>query len=930
MCKKIIYLVSMFVLVFACTCDADVVIGDFEGDLGEWISNPGSGAILELGTVGATSGDSSLDLTVTNGGAYWQLQWVLPAGLVMDLTNVTTLELDVTMLVNEFADGTWSKVDKLAINSDLGWREVNVTTVFDNDTGQEIGNKDWGTWSGDSHRTITWDIGAAGYDWTGLADSAYVNIIISIMGDGIYHIDNVRLNGVDIPGLPGPEQAGKPSPANGAEDVPRTVTLSWKPGTDTQTHNFFFGSDFDDVSNATLQNHPDVTAVEGLDVNNYDIDNLDFETDYYWRVDEVSDGASTVYKGITWTFTSEPYSYKIPAANITASAISNYPGNDPNNTINESGLDPQNMDLHSQNISNMWLSGGSDTNDVWIRYDFNVPYKLHQMLVWNYNDMLFRNSGFKDVKIEYSQDGQTWEELPDIHEFAQAPGTDGYQYNTIVDFNGVSAKSVRLTALNNWGSLEQFPSGLSEVRFMYIAVRAREPQPALDSSNVPIDEILKWRAGREASAHEVYISTNEQMVTDGNSPVYEVTENSYMPSLMLGRAYYWRVDEVNNSETPAVWEGNIWNFSTREYTSIEDFEDYNNTSPFTIFETWKDGLEDTAYGGSTMGYEYEPFCEEEIVHSGEQSAPLDYDNTTFDYSLTVRTFDVAQNFSADGADMLRLYYRGRPVTFHEGSDGTIAMSGEGNDIWNTSDQFRFAYKQLSGDATIIARVDGVQNTDPWAKAGVMIRSSLSADAPNAFVLLSAAGTVAFQRRTTNAGSTAQTPASGLSAPYWVKITRTGNSFTAQRSADGNTWVNVGSAVTITMSGTVYVGLAVTSHAEDVLCAAAFSGIQMEGNITGDWTVAAIGDTDQAEGENTPDTFYVALEDSTGTQAKVFAHESAVGTGTWTEFVVPYASFTDLDTTRIKKIIIGVGDVSNPLKGKGLVYIDSISRGHTLE
>jgi hypothetical protein len=929
MCRKMTFLVSTFVLAFACTCSANVVIGDFEGDLGAWVPYPGSGAVLELGTVGATSGNASLDLTVTNSGAYWQLQWVLPEGLVLDLSNVTTLELDATMLVDNFADGTWTKVDKLAINSDLGWREVEVTTVFDNDTGQEVANKEWGTWDGDSHRTVTWDIAGAGYDLTGLADSSYVHINIAVMGNGLFHIDNIRLNGVDIPGLPGPEQAGKPNPANGADDVPRTVTLSWKPGSVAQTHNLFFGSDFNDVNNATLQSHPNVIAAEGLDVNSFEIDNLDFGTDYYWRVDEVGVVDSGVYRGPIWRFTSEPYLYRIPAANITASANSTYPGNDPNNTINESGLDPGNPDIHSQNVDDMWLSS-TDANNVWIRYDFKFLYKLQEMPVWNYNNLILKDYGFREVKIEYSEDGLTWKTLPDVPEFAQAPGTDGYQYNTVVDFNGVSAKSVRLTALDNWSSSGQSLSGLSEVRFMYLPVRAREPEPQIDSINVPLDKTLKWRAGREASAHEVYISTSEQMVIDGNSPVYEVTGNSYIPSLMLGRAYYWRVDEVNNSETPSVWESEIWNFSTREYASIDDFEDYNNSQPYTIWDTWIDGITDSVNGGSRIGHNDQPFCEEEIVQGGNQSAPLYYDNTASDYSQAVRIFDVAQNFSADGADTLRLYYRGKPVTFYEGTDGTIAMSGEGTDIWGTSDQFRFAYKQLNGDATIIARVDGVQNTDSWAKAGVMIRSSLSADASNAFVLLSAAGTVAFQRRAASAGSTVQTPASGLDAPYWVRLKRTGNSFTAQRSEDGITWINVGSAVTIPMSGTVYTGFAVTSHTADVLCAATFSGIQIEGNVTGDWTVAAIGDAEQAEGENTPDALYVALEDNTGTQAKVFAPESAVGTGIWTELVIPYASFTNVDTTRVKKIIIGAGDVSEPLKGHGLVYIDSISRGHIFE
>ncbi|MBN1972098.1 MAG: discoidin domain-containing protein [Sedimentisphaerales bacterium] len=927
MYTKAIYLISAFVLIYSCTSHADVVIGDFEGDLGTWISFPDSGAVLELGTVGTTSGNSSLNLTVI--GGYWELQWILPEGLVLDLNNVTTLELDAAMLVDNFAEGTWTKIDKLAINSDLGWREVDVTTVIDKGTGEEIASKDWGTWSGDSNRTITWDIGAVGYDWTGLTDSSYVTFSIAAMGAGVFHIDNIRLNGVDIPGWPTPEQAKKPSPAHRANDIPRSVTLSWKPGIAAQTHNLFFGSDLNDVNNATLAEHSGVIVVEGLDVNNYEIDNLDFETIYYWRVDEVTGGTSgSIYKGILWSFTSEPYSYKIPGENITASAGSSYPGNDPNNTINESGLNPENMDLHSQITSDMWLGTGIDGNNVWIRYDFNKLYKLHEMLVWNYNGAIFSDAGFKEVKIEYSDDGQTWETLPDVPEFAQAPGVEGYEYNTVVDFNEVSAQSVRLTVLSNWSGSDQFLSGLSEVRFMYIPVRAREPEPEAGTADVAVDAALSWRAGRDAAEHNVYISTNEQMVIDGNAPSQTVVESSYLAALMLGQTYYWRVDEVNNNETPDVWPGDIWNFSTREYVSIEDFEDYNDSQSYEIWNTWTDG-----YGidenGSQMGHNPPPYSESAIVQNGKKSAPLYYDNTTADYSEVTRTFDVAQNLGANGADTLKLHYRGNTVTFYEAADGSIAMSGEGTDIWGNADQFRFAYKQLTGSGSIIARVDGIQNTNATAKAGVMIRSTLNANSSNAFLLLNASGTVSFQRRTTNGGSTTQTTVSGLQAPYWVKITRNGNSFTAQRSADGITWINVGSAVTISMGSTVYAGLAVTSHTANVLAAAAFSGIQTSDSITGDWAIAAIGDTEQAEGDNTPDVLFITLEDNNGRQSKVFASGSAVGTGVWTEWAIPYGNFTNIDITKIKRIKIGIGDSSDTLKGKGLVYIDNMCRGHAL-
>jgi len=109
----------------------------------------------------------------------------------VDFSNVTTLEMDVTMLVDNFASGTWTKVgDKPAINNDLGWREIVLTEAINRDTNEPI-LTDWGTWFGDKNRKLIWDIEAAGFDWTGLPDSNFVSILISVQGAGIFHFDNI-------------------------------------------------------------------------------------------------------------------------------------------------------------------------------------------------------------------------------------------------------------------------------------------------------------------------------------------------------------------------------------------------------------------------------------------------------------------------------------------------------------------------------------------------------------------------------------------------------------------------------------------------------------------------------------------------------------------------------------------------------------------
>ncbi len=157
------------------------------------------------------------------------------------------------------------------------------------------------------------------------------------------------------------------------------------------------------------------------------------------------------------------------------------------------------------------------------------------------------------------------------------------------------------------------------------------------------------------------------------------------------------------------------------------------------------------------------------------------------------------------------------------SGATVTLRGSGADIWNGSDAFRFSYQQVSGSASIVARVDSLQNTDGWAKAGVMIRESLAANARHVMMVITPGNGAAFQRRTSTGGTSLHTAGPLVTAPYWVRVVRSGNTFTASVSTNGSTWSTVGS-VNISMASTTYAGLAVTSHNNAVAATATFSQV----------------------------------------------------------------------------------------------------------
>ncbi len=504
-------------------------------------------------------------------------------------------------------------------------------------------------------------------------------------------------------------QSSDPNPADEAIEVLKDVILDWTVGEFADKHDVYFGTNFDDVNAATTIVNLNNVYKGRHDPNRYPISgtlNLDFGQSYYWRIDEVNaPPSSTIIKGDVWSFTVEPFSYPIAAERITVTASSSSIAQGPENTVNGSGLD---NDLHSTEPTDMWLSEFMGLQPTWIQYEFDKVRKLHQMWVWNHNTLSEPAIGYgiKEAIIEYSDDGASWTTLGTTHEFtrAPAPGTADYEYNTTVDLGGITAKYVKLTVNSNWGNLlTQY--GLSEVRFFSIPVFARKPSPDSDATDVDVDVTLGFRAGRDAAKHDVYLSTNEQAVIDGNAPVNTVTENSYSTTLDLDRTYYWRVDEVNDAETPATWQGDIWNLSTQEFSIVDNFEDYNDWPGNIIYETWEDGYTDTM-NGAQVGYIGLPYAETTIVHGGSQSMPFFYSNTgTATYSEATRTFAVPQDWTKAGIKTLVLYLHG--------------TSGNTGQLYVKLNDTKVPY---DGDATDITRPRWKQWNIDLASLGVDLQS----------------------------------------------------------------------------------------------------------------------------------------------------------------------------------------------------------------
>lgn len=186
------------------------------------------------------------------------------------------------------------------------------------------------------------------------------------------------------------------------------------------------------------------------------------------------------------------------------------------------------------------------------------------------------------------------------------------------------------------------------------------------------------------------------------------------------------------------------------------------------------------------------------------------------------------------------------------ASGLFTVRGAGADIWGSADAFHYVYQPLAGDGQIVARVASLQNTDTYAKAGVMIRESLAAGAPHAILDVRPSGWVEWMTRALPGGETTYLSGANQPVPVWLRLTRAGSTVTADISSNGSSWTKIGNT-TIALSQTVFVGLAVTSHNASTLNTATFDNVavtESQGGIVvqavdvpasalhGTWTTAA--------------------------------------------------------------------------------------------
>jgi hypothetical protein len=404
--------------------------------------------------------------------------------------------------------------------------------------------------------------------------------------------------------------AYNPTPEDGAMITETWVTLTWSPDEAAVSQDVYIGDNYDDVANGT----GDTFRVnQGRDINFYIVgfpgypypDGLVPGTTYYWRIDEVNEAdPRSPWKGDVWSFTVPPRIAYNPDPADGAEFV------DPNAVFT-------------------WTPGyGAKMHSVYLGDDYD------------------------EVSVAEGQDTQVSATYnPESLESGKV------YYWRVDESDGVDTYKGDIWSFTTPGAVGN-------------------PVPANRAKDVEMTATLSWTPADSAAAHQLYFGTDKETVRNAttDSPEYKgdkaLGSESHDPGKLDWHAtYYWRVDELDSQNN--VSKGPLWSFTTADFILVDDFEDYdigNNE----IWWSWKDGLgyaehgDEPAYSGngtgSAVGDESTlSYCEETIVHGGNQSMPMSYDNNQQGYayySEAEHTLDYPRDWTEQGVDTLVIWFRG--------------------------------------------------------------------------------------------------------------------------------------------------------------------------------------------------------------------------------------------------------------------------------
>jgi len=425
---------------------------------------------------------------------------------------------------------------------------------------------------------------------------------------------NSKICFVDIMGVELLKAYG-PTPQDGALVEETWVLMSWNTGETAVSHDVYFGDDYDavnDANNASEAFQGNQAATEFLaGFPGFAYpDGLVPGTTYCWRIDEVEADGATIHKGDIWSFS-------IP----------------PKTAYNPSPVDGAEF-VDETNVTLSWTPGyGAKLHTIYFGDDYDTVNNAT-------GGMMQGNVSYKPGPLEQ---GKIYYWRVDEFDAVQTYKGDVWLFTT--------------------------PGAIGNAK------------PANRATGVAMTGMtLSWTPAGSAASHEIYFGLDKEAVrmADSSSPEYKgsaaLGSESYDPGkLTWYTTYYWRVDEVDSLGNAT--KGPLWTFMTADFIAVDDFESYtdNDGAGEAIWQSWIDGF-GVATNGSQAGYLTPPYAEQSVVHSGNQSMPLLYDNapTAAAYSEAELTLSYPRDWTEEGVEELSLWFYGNPENAAEPLYLTVA------------------------------------------------------------------------------------------------------------------------------------------------------------------------------------------------------------------------------------------------------------------
>ena len=391
-----------------------------------------------------------------------------------------------------------------------------------------------------------------------------------------------------------------PIPAEGDILMETWVNMGWMAGDSATSHDVYFGDNFDNVTAGTGEtfqgNQTQAFLIVGFPGFPFP-DGLVPGTTYYWRIDEVNDtDPNSPWRGDVWSFMIAPKTAYNPDPADGAEFV-----------------DP----------------------DAVLSWEIGFGAKLHTVYFGeNFDDVNNASGGLPAGAATYTPGPLELEKV---------------YYWRVDEFDAINTYKGEVWSFTTPGAVGSL-------------------KPSNGAVDVKQTQILNWSPGDHAASHQVYFGTNKEVVrnADTGSPEYKGSQNlgseSYDPGkLEWDATYYWRVDEVNNVNPDSPWAGPVWSFTTADFLLVDDFESYNDIDPpeagsNRIFEAWADGY-DIPTNGALVGNDLPPYAEQTIVHGGNQSMPLYYDNSVGNSEAT-HTLTYPRDWTENGVSTLTIWFRG--------------------------------------------------------------------------------------------------------------------------------------------------------------------------------------------------------------------------------------------------------------------------------